>query len=216
MLARPACQCETLNGWISKGAKVTGWRTSLRANWVNEVHKFLPHREAFIATGKPAGSMGEDFTIISYSLLHQWLEVFHDQKTVILDESHNANHPARRRTRSALTLTSRVPDNGLILSLTGTPFVNKPIELATQLRLIKALRYMTPTPEAENDERASAFREQVISHWFKALRRRSQRTRMTWTRMRRLIARWLPPARVMHPFPYVRFNVRTRGRSPVR
>jgi hypothetical protein len=40
------------------------------------------------------------------------------------------------------------------MSLTGTPFVNKPIELATQLRLIKALRYMTPTPEAENDERA--------------------------------------------------------------
>jgi hypothetical protein len=54
-----------------------------------------------------------------------------------------------------------------------------------------------------------AFREQVIRHWFKALRRRSQRTRMTWARMRRLIARWLPPARVMHPFPYVRFNVRT-------
>ena len=27
LLARPACQCETLNGWISKGAKVTGWGT---------------------------------------------------------------------------------------------------------------------------------------------------------------------------------------------
>jgi SWI/SNF-related matrix-associated actin-dependent regulator 1 of chromatin subfamily A len=24
---------------------------SLRANWVNEVHKFLPHREVLIATG---------------------------------------------------------------------------------------------------------------------------------------------------------------------
>ena len=27
---------------------------------------------------------------------------------------------------------------------------------------------------------------------------------------------WLPPARAMHPFPIVRFNVRTQGRSPVR
>ncbi|MPZ82492.1 MAG: RNA-directed DNA polymerase, partial [Actinophytocola sp.] len=28
--------------------------------------------------------------------------------------------------------------------------------------------------------------------------------------------RWLPPARPRHPFPVVRFDARTRGRSPVR
>ena len=30
------------------------------------------------------------------------------------------------------------------------------------------------------------------------------------------VKRWLPPTRPMHPFPIVRFNVRTQGRSPVR
>lgn len=30
------------------------------------------------------------------------------------------------------------------------------------------------------------------------------------------VNRWLPPARPMHPFAIVRFNVRTQGRSPVR
>ena len=28
--------------------------------------------------------------------------------------------------------------------------------------------------------------------------------------------RWLPPARILHPYPETRFDVRIRGRSPVR
>jgi hypothetical protein len=62
----------------------------------------------------------------------------------------------------------------------------------------------------------ASFRTQVTKLWHEALERRSQRTRISWTRMDRLATRWLPPARVMHPFPDVRFNVRTQGRSPVR
>ena len=67
-----------------------------------------------------------------------------------------------------------------------------------------------------NTETIQAFRKQATRHWLKALRRRSQRHRLTWTRMNRLVQRWLPPARVRHPFPDVRFDARTRGRSPVR
>jgi len=67
-----------------------------------------------------------------------------------------------------------------------------------------------------NTDAVAAFRTQVTRHWFKALRRRSQRTRINWTRMNRLATRWLPPARVMHPFPSERFDAITRGRSPVR
>jgi hypothetical protein len=37
------------------------------------------------------------------------------------------------------------------------------------------------------------------------LRRRSQRHRLTWERMGRIATRWLPLARVMHPYPEVRF-----------
>ena len=50
-----------------------------------------------------------------------------------------------------------------------------------------------------------AFRTQVTRHWHQALRRRSQRTRLTWVRMNRLVTRWLPPTRILHPFPEVRF-----------
>ncbi len=67
-----------------------------------------------------------------------------------------------------------------------------------------------------NTDAVAAFRTQVGRHWYKALRRRSQRTRLNWTRMDRITTRWLPPARPRHPFPTVRFDARTRGRSPVR
>jgi RNA-directed DNA polymerase len=60
------------------------------------------------------------------------------------------------------------------------------------------------------------FRFQVKRHWYRALRRRSQRTSLDWKRMDRLEARWLPPARILHPWPNVRFDARTRARSPVR
>lgn len=67
-----------------------------------------------------------------------------------------------------------------------------------------------------NRAAVAAFRTQVTRLWHKALERRSQRTRINWARMNRLATRWLPPARVVHPFPDVRFRVRTQGRSPVR
>jgi group II intron reverse transcriptase/maturase len=67
-----------------------------------------------------------------------------------------------------------------------------------------------------NTDAVAAFRTQATRHWYKALRRRSQRTRTNWERMNRIAKRWLPPARVMHPFPNVRFDANTRGRSPVR
>lgn len=67
-----------------------------------------------------------------------------------------------------------------------------------------------------NIKAARAFRDQAIRHWFKALRRRSQRHRLNWERMNRLAVRWLPPARIMHPWPSTRFAASPQGRSPVR
>jgi RNA-directed DNA polymerase len=61
-----------------------------------------------------------------------------------------------------------------------------------------------------------AFRSEAVRHWFMALRRRSQRTRLTWARMQRLRNRWLPFLQITHPWPDARFDARTRGRSPVR
>jgi group II intron reverse transcriptase/maturase len=68
----------------------------------------------------------------------------------------------------------------------------------------------------DNIEALSAFRYQLIRHWLKSLRRRSQKHRLDWARMERLADQWLPLPRILHPWPEQRFAAITQGRSPVR
>ena len=50
------------------------------------------------------------------------------------------------------------------------------------------------------------FRLRLTLLWRRALIRRSQRHRLNWKRMRKLIERWLPKPRILHPYPSVRFD----------
>ena len=52
-----------------------------------------------------------------------------------------------------------------------------------------------------NSHALRAFRYQVTKLWRRALCRRSQRGRVTWVRMHRIAEHWLPPARILHPWP---------------
>src|SRR6266550_1480158 len=52
-----------------------------------------------------------------------------------------------------------------------------------------------------NQQSLASFRFHVARYWYRTLRRRSQKTKLTWERMRRLIDRWLPPSTIYHPFP---------------
>ena len=60
------------------------------------------------------------------------------------------------------------------------------------------------------------FRGQAGRLWVRTLRRRGQRHRLTWERMRCYIDRWRPPARPRAPYPLVRPGVITRGGSRMR
>ena len=72
--------------------------------------------------------------------------------------------------------------------------------------------YAVPT----NSKAMSRFRFEVIRLWHRALRRRSQRTSLNWQHMWRIANPWIPQVRDHHPWPNVRFDGRTQGRSPVR
>jgi RNA-directed DNA polymerase len=54
-----------------------------------------------------------------------------------------------------------------------------------------------------------SFRYHVGRYWYRTLRRRSQKTRVTWERMFRLFDRWLPWPKCYHPYPLRRFGVIT-------
>lgn len=54
------------------------------------------------------------------------------------------------------------------------------------------------------------FRTLVVRHWLRSLRRRSQRgRRLNWARMNRYVDSWLPPVRIIHPFPNERLTANT-------
>lgn len=69
-----------------------------------------------------------------------------------------------------------------------------------------------------NSRQVEAFRREAIGAWRHALMRRSQRHRLTWERMKVLAKAFLPYPRQlsMHPYPVVRFGVKTQGRSRMR
>ena len=67
-----------------------------------------------------------------------------------------------------------------------------------------------------NGARLGAFRFQIARLWHRTLCRRSQSHHLSWRRMHRLIAHWLPSPRICHPYPNQRLIVTTQGRSRMR
>jgi RNA-directed DNA polymerase len=61
--------------------------------------------------------------------------------------------------------------------------------------------YGVPT----NSGRIASFKQCIEVIWWRSLKRRSQRHRLQWSRMRRYTA-WLPLPRIMHPWPEARFD----------
>ena len=59
-----------------------------------------------------------------------------------------------------------------------------------------------------NGKSMSTFRHYVMDLWRRALQRRSQRDRSTWARIAQLAAEFLPPVRILHPWPSERFAVK--------
>ena len=53
----------------------------------------------------------------------------------------------------------------------------------------------------------TAFRHHIIDRWLRAIRRRGQKHRLPWSRMKQIANRYLPYPRILHPWPEQRFLV---------
>jgi RNA-directed DNA polymerase len=62
----------------------------------------------------------------------------------------------------------------------------------------------------------AAFHFALVGIWRAALQRRSQTASVSWDRMARLRARWLPIPRICHPYPAQRLAFVTQGKSRMR
>ncbi|CAN5691289.1 hypothetical protein BH24GEM1_BH24GEM1_31270 [soil metagenome] len=115
---------------------------SLKLNWVREATAWLPQRSSLLVTGRGRQSLADaDIVVVNYEIVGAHLDGLAalEPASLILDEAHYVKNPRAARTRSVLELAERLGPDALRLALTGTPIVNQPAELASQLRALDRL-----------------------------------------------------------------------------
>jgi SWI/SNF-related matrix-associated actin-dependent regulator 1 of chromatin subfamily A len=115
---------------------------SLKLNWMRELERWLPGRSAQALTGMGGSSIPPaDITVVNYDILAARAPGLAAMapKALVLDESHYCKNAAAKRTQAVGRLASSVPSDGLVLALTGTPVMNRPPELISQLRILGRL-----------------------------------------------------------------------------
>jgi len=116
---------------------------SLKLNWLREIRSWLPGRTARSIAGRaPQRLEGADLFILNYEIVGAHLEALKllAPQALILDEAHYVKNAKAARTKSVLDLADHLGPDALRLALTGTPIVNRPAELAPQLRALDRLR----------------------------------------------------------------------------
>jgi SNF2 family DNA or RNA helicase len=120
---------------------------SLKLTWEREAGHWLPGRSTAVLSGRSArgwhaaGAADADIVILNYDIADGHVKRLGDLglRAAVFDESHYCKEPRAKRTKACLALARRVPPEGLRLALTGTPILNRPKELVSQLRLIGRL-----------------------------------------------------------------------------
>jgi SWI/SNF-related matrix-associated actin-dependent regulator 1 of chromatin subfamily A len=92
-------------------------------------------------TRPPTPIPAADITVVNYDILAARAPGLAAMapKALVLDESHYCKNAAAKRTQAVGRLASSVPSDGLVLALTGTPVMNRPPELISQLRILGRL-----------------------------------------------------------------------------
>jgi SWI/SNF-related matrix-associated actin-dependent regulator 1 of chromatin subfamily A len=115
---------------------------SLKLNWLAEARRWLPGRSVQVLSGGGGEDLpSADITIVNYDIVGSRLSALGGLKprALVLDESHYCKNAAAKRTQAVQRLSAAVPADGLILALTGTPVMNRPAELISQLRILGRL-----------------------------------------------------------------------------
>lgn len=113
---------------------------SLKWNWQAECTKHLGIRSRILEGTKPPPVHGfrwiPPITIVNYDILHHWFNhlIDLDPKLIVLDEVHYCADVRTKRTKTVNSLCKRMEN---ILGLSGTPLVNRPIEMFTILNILR-------------------------------------------------------------------------------
>ena len=110
---------------------------SLKMNWEREVRMWLPGKTVHIVDNK-VGVKNADVVVINYDILAKQKVPLKGMRfqSLVFDESHYAKTSSAQRTKALKEIAASIPAEGLVLALTGTPVLNRPIELVSQLEIL--------------------------------------------------------------------------------
>jgi SWI/SNF-related matrix-associated actin-dependent regulator 1 of chromatin subfamily A len=108
---------------------------SLKLNWEREMENWLTNPKTEVLSGTTPYKTKGGILIINYDIVFAWVEELKKLKPqiIILDESHSIKSSATRRTKAVKKLCKDVPH---IIALSGTPIVNRPIEIYNTLQIL--------------------------------------------------------------------------------
>jgi superfamily II DNA or RNA helicase len=119
---------------------------SMKLTWERESLHWLPERRVAVLEGRRPRAFTEaaeeaEIVVVNYDILEAHCQRLAGLglRALVMDESHYVKNPRARRTKAAIELANKLPDDALRLGLTGTPILNRPEELVSQLRLLGRL-----------------------------------------------------------------------------
>lgn len=106
----------------------------LRFHWQHALKEWLDSDSQLVKKGKE--TLTEEICIVSYDMLHALNIEPNLFKMIICDESH---YVKSRKTKRTKALTPLVRSAQKVLLMTGTPALNRPIELFSQLLMLRPI-----------------------------------------------------------------------------
>lgn len=117
---------------------------SLRENWRREIAKFTNGAlsvEVVVGT-KPYALSNADVTVIGDAGVAGWAGELAKAGfgALLVDEAHRAKNPKAKRTIGLGAIARSIPSEGYVVLASGTPAVNRPVELVSPLNIIGQLK----------------------------------------------------------------------------
>lgn len=117
---------------------------SLKLNWEREIKAWMSDVKVAVLSGKSPTRRGldkKDIIIINYDVLASWIPTLRlfNPAVLITDECHYYKSNTTQRTKAVKMLGKNIP---YVIALSGTPIVNRPIEIFNAIHLIDSTLFV--------------------------------------------------------------------------
>lgn len=108
---------------------------SLKLNWLKEAKTWMTNPDCEVVSGTKPYKIRGQIIIINYDILAYWVEYLSSVgfKVLIMDEVHCIKNSTTKRTKAVKKLAKGIHH---IIGLSGTPIINRPVEMYNALTLI--------------------------------------------------------------------------------